>query len=147
MGYDALCGYIFRQKIVKATQIIGIQYFRSINSIINILPADEFKPNFDKILSIINQILADQLDIKNNLQFYRIIPNCRILTLFLQFCFKKPLILTVITGFGENYRSTLLILADRTPCGPSSSNLVEQSPIACIEQFSVVPSAFIKTLS
>lgn len=48
-------------------QVLDIQYLRSVNSRKNTLPMHDFKTNFDKILPIVNQTLADQLDPDGNL--------------------------------------------------------------------------------
>jgi hypothetical protein len=51
-------------------QVLDIQYLRGINYHKNTLRMHDLKTNFDKILPIVNNTLADQLNTQGNLQFY-----------------------------------------------------------------------------
>lgn len=51
-------------------QRIDIQYLTSVNSQQNTVPMHDLKTNFDKILTIVNKTLADQLSKEGNLQHY-----------------------------------------------------------------------------
>jgi hypothetical protein len=56
-------------------QVLDIQYLRSVNHHKNTLPMHDLKTNFDKILPIVNETLADQLNSEGNLQVYPNKPN------------------------------------------------------------------------
>lgn len=51
-------------------QVLDIQYLRSVNYHKNTLRMHDLKTNFDKILPIVKETLAEQLDQEGNLQFY-----------------------------------------------------------------------------
>lgn len=51
-------------------QVIDNVYFKDVKSNKNTNPVHDLKTNFDKILPIVNQTLADQIDPEGNLQFY-----------------------------------------------------------------------------
>lgn len=50
--------------------MLDIQYLRSVNSHKNTLRMHDLKVNFDKILPIVKETFAEQLDQEGNLQFY-----------------------------------------------------------------------------
>ncbi len=51
-------------------QVIDNVYFNGVKSNKNTNPMHDLKTNFEKILPIVNQTLADQIDPEGNQQFY-----------------------------------------------------------------------------